>query len=193
MRVLVCPLDWGLGHATRCIPLIRALRAAGHAVFPYASGAGRGLLQAEFPDLPVGNLASYPMRYARSRALQPVWLFGQLPFLLLSMLWDRLCVKGLIRRHAIDLVLSDGRYGLRTSQGPLEVVTCRMHKARIVLSKPFAAFLAFAHPSPTTNWHPAFARDLRGMPGRRLSQSSACSPRAKASSHRAATRAGSSR
>jgi hypothetical protein len=69
------------------------------------------------------------MRYARSRALQPVWLFGQLPFLLLSMLWDRLCVKGLIRRHAIDLVLSDGRYGLCTSQVPCVFIT---HQLRIL-------------------------------------------------------------
>ena len=27
--ILVAPLNWGLGHATRCIPIIRALEANG--------------------------------------------------------------------------------------------------------------------------------------------------------------------
>ncbi|MBU3745270.1 MAG: glycosyl transferase family 28, partial [Sediminibacterium sp.] len=32
IKVLVAPLDWGLGHATRCIPIIAALLSEGYEV-----------------------------------------------------------------------------------------------------------------------------------------------------------------
>jgi hypothetical protein len=31
-KVLIAPLDWGLGHATRCIPVITALLELGYHV-----------------------------------------------------------------------------------------------------------------------------------------------------------------
>lgn len=30
MNILIAPLNWGLGHATRCIPLIRKFQKEGH-------------------------------------------------------------------------------------------------------------------------------------------------------------------
>jgi len=116
MRILVCPLDWGLGHATRCIPLIRALRAAGHDVFPYAAGSGRKLLQTEFPDLEVGDLPGYAMRYSRNPFFLPLKLSAQMPAFLFSILRERWRVGGLIRKHKIQCVISDGRYGLRSGK-----------------------------------------------------------------------------
>ena len=52
-RVLVAPLDWGLGHATRCIPIIKELIEKGHIVFIGASGQVKELLKMEFPDLEI--------------------------------------------------------------------------------------------------------------------------------------------
>ena len=118
MRVLVCPLDWGLGHATRCIPLIRALQAASHEAVVYAAGAGRALLQAEFPDLEIGELPGYRMRYSRIPALLPVKLLAQIPGFLFSLLRERWRLPGIIRRHGIGAVVSDGRYGLRFRKIP---------------------------------------------------------------------------
>ena len=37
-NVLVCPLDWGLGHAARCVPIIKALEARGKKVLLAADG-----------------------------------------------------------------------------------------------------------------------------------------------------------
>ena len=42
--VLVTVLDWGLGHATRCIPVIRALLSERHEVFIGGSGSSLALL-----------------------------------------------------------------------------------------------------------------------------------------------------
>jgi hypothetical protein len=50
-RILVAPLDWGLGHATRCIPIIFKLLQQNCDVLIAADGAGKFLLQKEFPGL----------------------------------------------------------------------------------------------------------------------------------------------
>jgi len=113
MKILIAPLDWGLGHATRCVPIIRALRAAGHDVIPCASGAGLRLLRSEFPDLQAQALPSYAMRYTKHRALLPLWLLLQLPLFLLSAWRDGRAASRLARATGADLIIADGRYGFR--------------------------------------------------------------------------------
>src|ERR1044071_2056802 len=62
-RILIAPLDWGLGHATRCIPIIRHLLANAHTVTVAGSGDSLKLLQKEFPSLSFHELASYAPQY----------------------------------------------------------------------------------------------------------------------------------
>lgn len=123
MIVLIAPLDWGLGHATRCIPLIRALERAGHTVIPCAGGAGARLLRAEFPHLTVEELPGYAMTYTRSRALLPVWLLAQLPAFLLGAWREARAARRLARGHGARLIISDGRYGFRAKGVPAVFVT----------------------------------------------------------------------
>jgi hypothetical protein len=123
MRVLIAPLDWGLGHATRCIPLIRALEKAGHTVIPCAGGGGLRLLRAEFPHLTVEEVAGHAMRYTRRRALLPLWLLAQLPFFLIGAWREGRAATRLARRHKAGLVIADGRYGFRAAGVPSVFVT----------------------------------------------------------------------
>jgi len=123
VRVLVSPLDWGLGHATRCIPILRALRVAGHEVVIAASGAGLRLLREEFPDVETEEFPSYAMRYSKSRFLLPLWLLAQLPLFLLSILRERKRLNYLIQRRGIERVISDGRYGICTRKVPCVFIT----------------------------------------------------------------------
>ena len=67
LRVLVAPLDWGLGHATRCIPLINLLLQEGFEVFLGGSGASGKLLAAEFPNLPCQEIPSHRVKYSETR------------------------------------------------------------------------------------------------------------------------------
>jgi UDP:flavonoid glycosyltransferase YjiC (YdhE family) len=123
MRILVCPLDWGLGHATRSIPLIRALLANGHQVRIGAAGGGLRLLRAEFPDLDVFEFPGYTVRYARSpRWFLPVMLM-QLPSVLLGMRSDSRRLRSILAAHPADLVVSDGRYGVRSETVPSIFIT----------------------------------------------------------------------
>ncbi|MFT3752460.1 MAG: hypothetical protein QM800_06140 [Paludibacter sp.] len=50
-KVLVCPLNWGLGHATRCVPIIRQLLAESHEPVIVADGFPLAFLRQEFPTL----------------------------------------------------------------------------------------------------------------------------------------------
>lgn len=129
MIVLIAPLDWGLGHATRCIPLIRALERAGHTVVACASGAGARLLRAEFPHLTVEDVPGHAMTYTKNRALLPLWLMAQLPLFLLGVWREGRAARRLARRHGAGLVIADGRYGFRAPGIPGVFVT---HQLEII-------------------------------------------------------------
>mgnify|MGYP006162248009 CR=1 FL=1 len=66
IRVLVAPLDWGLGHATRCIPVIEALLRRGCKVLIAGSGLGGEMLRKRFPNLVFESLPynnkTYPLQ-----------------------------------------------------------------------------------------------------------------------------------
>jgi UDP:flavonoid glycosyltransferase YjiC (YdhE family) len=123
MLVLLSPLDWGLGHASRCVPLVRALRAAGHEVVLCAAGGGLELLRGEFPGLTFEEAPGHAMRYARRRALLAPWLMAQVPLFLLSARRDRKLAEALVRKHGAGLVIADGRYGFRSRAVPSVFVT----------------------------------------------------------------------
>lgn len=123
MIVLVAPLDWGLGHATRCIPLVRALERAGHGVVICAGGAGARLLRAEFPHVTVEDIPGHAMTYTRRRALLPLWLLAQLPLFLRGMRREAMAARRLARAHGAGLIIADGRYGFRAPDIPAVFVT----------------------------------------------------------------------
>jgi len=122
-RVLVAPLDWGLGHATRCIPLIRALLLNGYEVVLAAEKAQAALLQQEFPQLQCLHLEGYRVRYSRSRWLLPLRIIMQVPRLLRIIKKEHAWLQGVLRSHRINLVISDNRFGLYTDAVPCIFIT----------------------------------------------------------------------
>ena len=116
-RILVAPLDWGLGHATRCIPVIAHLLAAGRAVVLGGSGDSLTLLSHTFPGLPVLPLPGYRVHYAAGRRQIP-GLVRQMPRLLSTIREEHQILKSAIPAWGIDAVISDNRYGLWTRQTP---------------------------------------------------------------------------
>ncbi|MFM2206530.1 MAG: hypothetical protein RL213_505 [Bacteroidota bacterium] len=110
-RILVAPLDWGLGHAARCIPLIRRWKDQGHRVTLAASGSTAALLRLHFPDLEMLHLRGYGIRYSRIFPASTAILF-QLPRFFLSIGREHRWLKKLLRNRRFDAVVSDNRYGL---------------------------------------------------------------------------------
>src|SRR5687768_3505188 len=79
LRILVAPLDWGIGHATRCIPIIYALQSAGAHVILAADGNTEIILKKEFPSLPFLHLKGYGVRYSKHKQWFLLKLLTQFP------------------------------------------------------------------------------------------------------------------
>jgi UDP:flavonoid glycosyltransferase YjiC (YdhE family) len=65
MKILVCPLNWGLGHATRCVPIIQQLIAEGHTPVLVSDGYPLAFLRQEFPTLRTIEFPSYSISYSK--------------------------------------------------------------------------------------------------------------------------------
>src|SRR5688572_8298848 len=109
-KLLVAPLDWGLGHATRCVPVIRDLVKNDCGVWLAGEGAQEKLLRKEFPSLPFLPLKGYRIKYAKT-GLTGKLLF-QMPSILRSIREENKWLKEQVSKHQFDAVISDNRYGL---------------------------------------------------------------------------------
>lgn len=109
-KILVAPLDWGLGHATRCIPLIKVLLSAGCCVTIAASGATKRLLQKEFSELKFLELPGYNIRYSKKDVLFSVFI--QIPRILNTIRQEKKWLSELLKDEHFDAVISDNRPGL---------------------------------------------------------------------------------
>lgn len=122
-RVLVAPLEWGLGHATRCIPIIRELLIQGCEVLIAAEAEARALLAKEFSQLQFLDLKGYRMRYSRKGYWLPLKILIQFPKMLSSIRRENRWLKKVIIEHAIDAVISDNRFGFYNSTVPCVYIT----------------------------------------------------------------------
>jgi len=132
-RVLVAPLDWGLGHATRCIPIIRVLLARGCTVFLAGSGTSLQLLKTEFPQLTAFTLTGYRPRYPAHGSMV-LAMAGQLPRFMRAIRREHGETQLLVRTHSIDLVIADNRYGCYTPGVPCILIT---HQSNILMPSGF--------------------------------------------------------
>ncbi len=123
LRILVAPLDWGLGHATRCIPIIRELLNLHIDVWLAGEGAQEQLLKAEFPDLPFLPLQGYRVLYSR-RNWGFVWkIILQSLKLYKAIREENKWLKHAVEQYNFDAVISDNRYGLYHSSVPCVFIT----------------------------------------------------------------------
>ncbi len=111
LSVLVAPLDWGLGHATRCIPIIKELISQGARVVIAASGSQKTLLIQEFPTLEFLEIPGYKIRYKTGVLLK--WaLAAKIPSLLCQINRENKWLEHTLKQQRLDAVISDSRYGL---------------------------------------------------------------------------------
>lgn len=115
MRILVAPLNWGLGHASRCVPLIERLLSEGHEVLLGGDGESLTLLRKHFPTLRVLPLA--PLNLCYGTGGRQVWaMLRALPRIIRSAITDHKMLANYLRYEQIDEVISDNRFGLYVQQ-----------------------------------------------------------------------------
>jgi uncharacterized protein (TIGR00661 family) len=113
-KIIVAPLNWGLGHASRCVSIIELLLAQNF--IPVIASDGKALLflQQEFPELESIKLPSYYIKYGKFVKLN---LLFQLPKIVKAIQKE----KRIISRYIIDNkdvvgIISDNRFGVHNKK-----------------------------------------------------------------------------
>ena len=126
MKILIAPLNWGLGHATRCIPLVRKYLELGDEVVLAGDGESLLLLQRHFPQLRVIHLPSLELRYTNNDQQRGFYLRA-IPALLRFTIADHYYLRQQLAIEHFDLIISDNRFGLFTRQTRCVYITHQLY------------------------------------------------------------------
>ncbi len=126
-RILVCPLDWGLGHAVRCVPVIRELIDAGAQPVIAADAGPLHLLRQEFPNLAWIKFPGVPVRYPTHGRFMPLYMSLQTPRQLLGIAKESRFIKKAITNLNIQGIISDNRYGAFSDRIPSVFITHQLN------------------------------------------------------------------
>ena len=125
LRILVAPLNWGLGHATRCIPVIRALLEREVEVVLASDGRALALLREEFPQLPAFSLPAYRIRYSHQNMI--LAFSWQIPRITWAIMREYFALRQLVQGEKIDGIISDNRFGCFHHSLPTVFLTHQLH------------------------------------------------------------------
>lgn len=123
LRVLIAPLDWGLGHATRCIPIINYLSGMGIRVIMAGEGETTEILRKTQPESVILPLKGYRVRYSRKKNLFFLHMLVQFPKIIAAVYYERKWLKKVVAEYNIDAVISDNRFGLSIPGIPTVFIT----------------------------------------------------------------------
>ncbi len=122
-KILIAPLNWGLGHASRCIPIIKALLEANFEPIIASDGEALTLLQKEFPSLKTYTLPSYNISYTKRGFFLKFKLLQKIPSVYKAVKKEREKVAQIIKKEAISGIISDNRFGVFSDKIPSVYIT----------------------------------------------------------------------
>jgi uncharacterized protein (TIGR00661 family) len=109
-KIILAPLDWGLGHAARCVPLIKQLQKQQNSLVIACTREQQQFLEQEISEVEFVDLFGYNMRYAK---LLPLWakILMQLPKLFAVVRKENKWLANYLEKNKTDVVISDNRFG----------------------------------------------------------------------------------
>lgn len=110
-NLLIAPLDWGLGHATRCVPIINCALELQIPVVLAASERSKVFLQNEFPQLETIEFEGYNIHYPKNRNMN-LSMANQAPKIFGKIEKEHRTLKKIIKNHNVGAIISDNRYGV---------------------------------------------------------------------------------
>ena len=137
MKVLVAPLDWGLGHATRCVPVVREFLRAGAEVELAVVKANANFFREVFPELRQRLAPSYNIVYPKHGYNMALWLLKNSVHLNAVMRYEHHFAEEMVERHGYDVLFSDNRFAFYSKKALSIYMT---HQRRIAFPRVFAAF-----------------------------------------------------
>ncbi len=109
-RILLSPLNWGMGHVARCIPLIDELLKNGNYLIVAANLQQQQIFKQYFPQLEYLEHSGYPFKFGR-RGNFSLDLALQFRSLKKRLEVEKKEVKSYIEKFGCDILISDHRYG----------------------------------------------------------------------------------
>ena len=157
-KILVAPLNWGLGHATRCIPVINTLINNGF--HPVLAGDGESLilLKKEFPRLKNYQLPSYNIQYSRKGKYLKYKLLMNLPRIQKIIKKERMEVEKIVEKEQISGIISDNRFGVYSNKAPSVYITHQVN----VLSGLTSFFTSKFHQKIISKYQECWVPDFKG-------------------------------
>ncbi|WP_413999994.1 glycosyltransferase [Flavobacterium sp. W1B] len=125
--ILIAPLNWGLGHATRCIPIIKALQENNYIPIIASDGVALELLRKEFPYIKTLELPSYQIEYAKNGKNFKWKLLKSLPKMIRAIRKEKKTTKKWIEKYEIDGIISDNRLGVICKKTPSVFITHQLN------------------------------------------------------------------
>ena len=126
-NILVAPLNWGLGHATRCIPIIKELITNGYNPILASDGAALSMLCKEFPNLLALELPSYQIEYAKNGKNFKWKLIKNSPKMIAAILQEKKVIKNWVKQYDLSGIISDNRLGVRSKKIPSVFITHQLN------------------------------------------------------------------
>ena len=113
--VVISPLDWGLGHATRCIPIIKELIENNNTCIVAASGRSYELLKQEFPNITHEQIPEYGISYSTNALTTFFKLFLQIPKAFNTKTNEEHIANELVQKYSATYLIADNRFGMHSS------------------------------------------------------------------------------
>ncbi len=136
--ILVCPMDWGLGHATRLVPVIHKLLERNVKVIIGADNKPLEFLKGRFPQCESVRIPGYRPVYQRRGPLV-LKVLMDIPRMLFAAHKAHKLLDQIVYEMDIDAVISDNRYELWSEHVPTIFMT---HQFQILTR----GVLSFARP-----------------------------------------------
>lgn len=168
MKILIAPLNWGLGHASRCIPLIQQYIQQGHQVILAGDGDSLLLLRQHFPSLRVIPLPSLELQYTQNSQQRGFYLRALWPLMRFT-LADHYYLRQALAIEHFDLIISDNRFGFFSRQAHCVYITHQLYPIlpkRLHLLQPLARALhACIYKRYHEVWVPDYADPKNNLSG----------------------------
>jgi len=126
-KIIVAPLNWGLGHATRCIPVIQGLLDNGYEPIIATDGVALELLKKEFPKLISFELPSYDIQYSEKGKNFKWKMMAQLPKIISTIKKERRKINKILKAYNFDGIISDNRLGVYSKDVPSVFMTHQLN------------------------------------------------------------------
>jgi len=113
MKILVAPMDWGLGHVSRTIPIIKTLLSRGHEIITCGNNDAKAIYEEEFQNLAHLDFKGYSPKYSKSNN-QGLAMIKQSPKFFKLIKEEEEFANKIAKELKLDFIISDNRFGFRS-------------------------------------------------------------------------------